>query len=583
MTWHRLRTSLFVMLAFGALPTAACDLDLDDNDDDEEESDNTRPIGPGGGGPSGGGSRPGPGDDDCECDDDDHDGNGGDGETDPDEPDERENPRVTVDQGKLEGVWAGGGVRAFLGVPYAKPPIDELRWAPAEDPDPWLKVRAADSFGPRCAQPGSSRFDSRSSQDEDCLYLNVWAPPAKTRLRAPVMFWIHGGDHTAGSGAEPGPSGRPENYYDGSMLASKGVVVVTANYRLGALGFLNHPGLYEEGHPSGNQGLRDQQFALRWIHENIVAFGGDPNDVTIFGQGSGAEDVCMHVVAPESRTLFTHAISESGGCTTYQPTIDDVSDATERFIAEVGCEDARDQLRCLRDVPVRRLLAATPELASPFRPVVDADFLPDQPRVLFDEHDFEGVPYILGTNAHEGTWFADEYEHVKNEDDYHAFLEETFPDASIDELCACYPEDEFGEGLEALKQSLERILVDARFACVVTDTALRANEAGATVYVYEFDASGPREEGSGHGAEIGYVFGTGNPLSLQHRELRDLIQAYWTNFARKGDPNDDILNWPDFSAATNVTMQLTLEPEVARDLRSRRCDFWRSVYDKRFE
>jgi para-nitrobenzyl esterase len=582
MSWHRLRTSLFVMLAF-AVPTAACDLDLDDNDDDDEESDNTRPIGGDGTSSGGGGFRPRPDDDDCECSEDGDGEDGEGGETDPDDPDGFVSPRVTVDQGELEGIRVDDGVRAFLGVPYAKPPVDELRWAPAEDPTSWLKVRSATSFGPRCAQPGSSRFDSRSSQEEDCLYLNVWAPPAKTRLRAPVMFWIHGGDHTAGSGAEAGPSGSPENYYDGSLLAAKGVVVVTANYRLGALGFLTHPGLYEEGNPSGNQGLRDQQFALRWVHENIVAFGGDPNNVTIFGQGSGAEDVCMHVVAPESRTLFQQAISESGGCTTYQSTIEDVSNATDRFIADVGCDDARDQLRCLRDVPVRRLLDATPEFASPFRPVVDADFLPDQPRVLFDEHDFAGVPYILGTNAHEGSWFAAEYEHVANEDDYHAFLKETFPDVSLDELCACYPDDEFGEGVEALKRSLARILVDARFACVITDTALRANEAGATVYRYEFDASGRLEVGSGHGAEIGYVFGTAKLLSADHLELSDIMQAYWTNFARRGDPNSDILSWPDFSAVTNVTMELTLEPEVVRDLRSRECDFWRAVYAKRFE
>jgi para-nitrobenzyl esterase len=489
-----------------------------------------------------------------------------------------EQPLATLLDGKIEGRWSDDGkVRSFVGIPYAEPPVDDLRWAPPQAPARWSRVFSADTFGADCVQPQLGR-PTAVRGDEDCLYLNVWAP-ASNKRGLPVVFFIHGGDHIYGSASEPGPF-KGELHFDGTALAARGVVVVTANYRLGALGFLAHGDLDAENSQSGNQGLLDQQFALQWVQDNAKAFGGDPDNVTIVGQGSGASDVCMHVAAPSSKTLFAQAISQSGGCTTYQPTVADVSRATDDWIDAVGCGSDRDVLGCLRDLPVKTLLAEVPVNASPFTAIVDGTFLTDQPRTLFENTKFKAAPYIIGSNTYEDASWQVDFETVTTEADYHAFLQATFPDASVEELCELYPHDEFGNTPEGYRLSLARVFRDAYHTCASADTAIRASAAGATVYAYDFDVSSDTQE-------TDYVFGAAQVLGTSDRKLTELVQSYWTNFAYTGDPNDTrLVEWPQYAPygtpVSDARLAFAIGQPAPQSAHGTECAYWSKFYGSQF-
>src|SRR5579872_6406860 len=312
---------------------------------------------------------------------------------------------VTVAGGQLEGDVVGGAVK-FLKIPYAKPPTGALRWKAPVSSDGWTDVRHETDFASPCPQPPSQQ--SAQSTNEDCLYLNVWRPNS-TKGGAPVMVWIHGGGFTTGSAADIVPLTTNFPWYDGRVFAEHGVVLVTLNYRLGVFGFFAHPELKGEGSPLGNQGLLDQRFALQWVKDNIAAFGGDPGNVTIFGQSAGAGSVCMHVASPGSRGLFHRAISESGGCTTTGATDwNAINMQIATFASDHGCTGATT-LDCLRALPADQLVSsmyvdrtmgmAALQASFTFGAVVDGDggFLPKTGREQFDSGDVAKVPYILGS------------------------------------------------------------------------------------------------------------------------------------------------------------------------------------------
>src|SRR6185503_8732365 len=352
--------------------------------------------------------------------------------------------------------------RQFLGIPFAAPPVGALRWRPPQPPAPWPNVLQANAFAGACAQLGS--IQGPASENEDCLYLNVWTPEPAPRKPLPVMVWFHGGGYQQGSAGDPVPfPGVPGLFYDARVLAQeRGVVVVTINYRLNVFGYFAHAALAGEdsAHPyAGNQGLLDQLAALQWVRANIAAFGGNPKRVTIFGESAGSQDTCLHVASPGSKKLFHRAISESGGCTTRQPTASEAAATAATFATSAGCGAASDQLACLRAQPASALLAILQQSGTPggivpnfdFGPVVDGGFMPDQPRTLYDTGRYAKVPYILGSNTDEGTLFLLSTQ-VPTEAAYMAQLQARYG-TRAGEVAAVYPASSFASPKDALARA----------------------------------------------------------------------------------------------------------------------------------
>src|SRR5262245_10945883 len=485
--------------------------------------------------------------------------------------------------------------RQFLGILFAAPPVGPLRWRPPEPPAPWQNVLQANAFAGACAQLAS--IQGPASENEDCLYLNVWTPDPAPRKRLPVMVWFHGGGNQQGSAGDPVPfPGVPGHFYDAHVLAQeRGVVVVTINYRLNVFGFLAHAALAGEdpGHPyAGNQGLLDQRAALEWVRANIVAFGGNPKLVTIFGESAGSQDTCLQVASPGSKKLFRRAISESGGCTTRHPTAAQAAATAATFAMSAGCGAAADQLACLRAQPASALLAILQQSAMPggivpnfdFGPVVDGGFLPDQPRTLFDTGRFARVPYILGSNTDEGTLFFLGVPPVMTEAAYLAALQARYGSLA-DEVAAVYPASSFPSPQDALVRAFgDQILV-----CSTYDTARRAAAGGAHAYLYDFarEIPIPILQVAGlrafHGSEIVYVFGSITPPTADDGALGETMRGYWTRFARSGNPNGKgAVEWPRFKDKTDLRLNLDITPSVLTAFRRHECEFWWSVYDAQF-
>jgi len=502
--------------------------------------------------------------------------------------------RVVLADGEVRGSMVGTSLQ-FLGIPYAKPPVGDLRWKPPEKPDRWTTPRQATAFGKRCAQATNPTLMNEESFDEDCLYLNVWSPsPAPTG--APVMVWIHGGGNVNGSANEPVPFLNSGLFYSGEFLAEgHGVVVVSLNYRLGVFGFFAHADLaVEDGH-SGNQGLQDQELALAWVHDNIARFGGDPGNVTIFGESAGSFDVCMHVASPASAGLFHRAISESGGCTTRQPTREEAEAVGGRFATHVGCTGA-GALACLRGKPVADLMTEVAVLESQeetaadaaFDADVDGWFLPDQPRAIYNAGNTNRVPYLLGSNTDEGTLFLPKKPPM-TEQDYMEALTDTFGADAALQIADVYPMARFAASPSPATAALARVIGDARLVCTTFDTAQRASGTGAHVFMYNFDIPVPAQIspllGATHGSEITSVFGTSPTLALDPagKAASDLIQRYWTSFANTGDPNGGSdPKWPEFTVSANVRINFALQPTIVTDFRAADCAFWQAGYDLQF-
>ena len=510
---------------------------------------------------------------------------------------------VTVSGGQLRG-HTEGKATAFLGIPYAKPPTGDLRWKPPVKPDPWTGVLEAASYGKRCAQNANPTLQTASSTDEDCLYLNVWTPDSAAS-KLPVMVWFHGGGNTGGSASDPVPFADGGYFYTGANLSAEGVVVVSLNYRLGVFGFFSHPALGAEGSKAGNQGLWDQRLALQWVQDNVARFGGDPSNVTIFGESAGSFDVCMHVASPQTPALFEHAISESGGCTTHQTALTDAQATALTFAAGVGCgsgDGGADSLSCLRGLTAAALLGANVDagggMLGPFGPVVDGDFLTDQPRTLYKGGKIAKVPYLLGSNEDEGTLFEIGKTPVTDQPGLTAALTTQYGADAGAALASLYPVSDFDGGQPNPYQAvLTRIFGDELLVCSTYDSALLAAGQGSDVYMYNFDmpvsvpglvGSMPGEIylGASHGSELPFVFGTSPLFASDSMQLgiSQLAERYWTRFAKSGDPNGAMdLAWPKFSASNDQRMDFQLPaPSVVTGFRSAECAFWISEYESQF-
>ncbi|MEV0068068.1 MULTISPECIES: carboxylesterase/lipase family protein [unclassified Amycolatopsis] len=494
---------------------------------------------------------------------------------------------VQVHDGQLRGVVAGEH-RTFAGIPYAAPPVGDRRWrVPAPVPH-WHGVRAATAPGNRCPQPGSDPAGGPTVIGyEDCLYLNVTTPVMSGNPRLPVLVWLPGGGFVNGAGSD----------YDPSRLAVTGdVVVVTVNYRLGALGFLDEPALHDTW--AGNYGLADQQAALRWVRENIQAFGGDAHNVTLAGQSAGAFSVCAQLAAPAAQGLFDKAIVQSGPCGNSFVSQPDAQRRGGRTAARLGCAAPADVAACLRAIPAADLIGldtddafrATNRLRDmPWSPVAGSPALPRQPLDALRDGFAAGIPIIQGTNRDEMRPFVALDNDARGKPvtaaGYAAALGELFgPDT--DRVLAEYPADRFSTPGIALATALT-----GRGAKLGACPAALADQAAARyahVYAYEFAQDDGQHildfpMGAAHSAELPYLFdGTfaGPPaappdagqISLSHQLI-----GYWAAFARTGDPNaDGAPRWPRYQPTTmpSFTAAGTQQIDFSTE---HHCPFWQTV------
>ena len=479
-------------------------------------------------------------------------------------------PVVVVKEGQLKGVTGSNGVTVFRGIPYAKPPVGALRWRAPEPLESWKGVRDCSEFPPSCPQPASMMEIGLAGQSEDCLYLNVWTTGSEQRKK-PVVVWIHGGGFVMGSGSQ--------RIYDGSVFARNDVVFVTLNYRLGPFGFMAHPLLSEESPDSvsGNYGLLDIIAALEWIQENIEAFGGDPGNVTIMGESSGAVSVGCLMASPMARGLFHRAIMESG-----VPELDTRLAAAEeqgrKIASGLGLGEVTTE--SLRSVPATRLLdVANPTMGmfskgNQMGPVIDGWLLPQEPLALLQDGNSTPVPVLLGTNSREGSLFYKQL-HLDTPASYEFLVRRLFV-RNAEEILAQFPAETAAEVPDA---AIDLFTV-ARFTAPARRTARVLVESGYPVWLYEFDRSNRFTEehhlGATHGSEIPYVFGTlPQPMAdADDRKLSEAMNQLWSRFASTGDLSTE---WPAYTLSGQDFMSLGVPSKHGKAFRQAECDVLDSV------
>ena len=493
--------------------------------------------------------------------------------------------KVKTHSGKLMGKQEGD-VRAFLGVPFAAPPVGPLRWKPPIPAAKWSGVRQATEFGLHCMQP--TIYKDMIFRDpgisEDCLTLNVWTPAKNKKAKLPVMVWIFGGGFFAGGTSEP--------RQDGANLAKNGVVVVSMNYRLGIFGFFAHPDLAaESGHNSaGNYGLMDQTAALRWVHDNIAAFGGDPEKVTIFGESAGSFSVSAQMASPLAKGLFARAIGESGGAffsrgLSFKPLADH-----ERQDAEFARTVLNaTTLAAMRPIPAQQLMEEADKKADNgeafrFGPDVDGYFLPESVPAIFAAGKQNDVPLLAGWNRDEGGIDKEATVEIFN-----AAAQKEFGDCAAEFLKA------FPATTDVEARQSASVLAGARFIAYSTWKWLEEQTATGKqpVYRYRFDLAPPPDPNHPqgdvvyHSAEIPYVFGNldllqGFAWRPEDRKLSEQMQRYWTDFAKTGHPNGaDLPQWPVYTSDSGwQVMYLGPDSQARKDESREQYVFLDSVWGK---
>ncbi|QFU17213.1 carboxylesterase/lipase family protein [Microvirga thermotolerans] len=500
---------------------------------------------------------------------------------------------VATAKGAVRGT-VRDGVREFKGIPYAKPPVGDARWSLPEPAQAWTGTLDATSYKSACPQP--QRYDLKeSSDDEDCLYLNVTVPDGNgagpAGRKRPVLVWIHGGAFVGGSSA----------LYPLAHLAKAGdVVVVSMNYRLGVFGFMAHPAF--DADRNGGYGLEDQRLALRWVRENIAAFGGDPDNVTIAGESAGGAGVCMHLLAPEETSgLFHKAIVSSAGCVTPLPDVAKAVETGRKVAAEVGCGDGASALACMRGKPVKDLLAAQTKVAGSsivtFMPVVGTRTVPLPGSKAIPQGKFVKVPAIMGGTRDElrlYVAYAMQTGQSFTKDNYADVLKETYG-ANTDAVVAQYPVSAYSSAPSAVGTVWSDFRADVGINnCIYLETSKLLRK---TVPVYQFvfaDRDAPPvttnpgfEMGAVHSSELPYLFPhydntaavAGPDLSPASQDLADRMVAYFTSFARTGTPSaPGSPAWEAFTADDKV---LNLAPGRIGHFdagAAHKCGFWKSLY-----
>ncbi|WP_158602057.1 carboxylesterase/lipase family protein [Pararobbsia silviterrae] len=468
------------------------------------------------------------------------------------------------------------GFSVFKGIPYAQPPVGDLRWKPPVPAEKNTAVVDATRYGPASAQNALAGdvldIAAPKDQSEDCLHLNVWSPAHAANASLPVMVWIHGGWFARGSSRQ----------YPSGVLAKKGnVVVVTLDYRLGPFGFLAHPRLTAESpdHSSGNDGLRDQIAALQWVRRNIQAFGGDPDRVTIFGQSAGGYSVCYLLASPLTKGLFRAAIMQSGTCELRGPQPARRAEQLGiRLSNTVQCEDTRDVLACLRQKSTAEILAALPSsatLRSPvnYRPNQDGEVLPGSARQLIIDGAGKNIPVMIGSTIDDASRFVPS---TSTREEWADYVRKRWPKLA-DTILALYPADTDADAhAVAVRAATEMV-----FGCSALATAKAIAGNGTPVYLYLFTYVPERGRrlkiGAFHAAELPYVFGNLNQTNSpgygpDDVRLSDALIAIWSRFAATGDPNGPGLPaWPRYVPTADTIQEIGLEQQHVANPEARDC------------
>nr|XP_046245260.1 acetylcholinesterase-like [Scatophagus argus] len=518
-----------------------------------------------------------------------------------------------VIKGKLLSV-SGGDVRAFLGIPYGKPPLGKLRFRAPEPVEAWQGVRDAIKFPNCCYQmpdtlypgfQGAEMWNPNTPQSEDCLYLNVWSPrfnKSQPLTPVPVLVWIYGGGFSVGTSSL--------DIYDGRFLShSEGVVVVSMNYRLGPLGFLSLP---DNKNVRGNAALLDQRLALQWVANNIAAFGGDPSKVTLFGESAGSASVGFHLLSPGSHGLFKRAVMQSGSPNAPWATVSQAAawSRSKKLAALLGCptSDPANLEACLQQADPQKITARqfdvleqTTLLGMAFAPVVDGDFLPDDVELLLSTGNLPKKELMLGLNKDEGTYFLmygapgfnitgesliTRNEYLKGVDLTMADVEDVTKETTIFEYTDWTDENNRIKN----RDLLSKLVGDQLFFCPVLEFAYRYSQHGGKTFLYLFDHRSsvnlwPEWMGVMHAYEIEFVFGLPLDATLGYTKnevnMTKKFMKHWANFARTGNPGTDGAKWPVFIPEQQEYVTLNYNhPEQKRMMRAKECHLWNKLIPK---
>lgn len=498
-------------------------------------------------------------------------------------------PVVVTSQGAVSGKLLDG-VRRYMGLRFAT----AERWKAPQSAPAWTGTLDGTKFGASCPQKGNAL--SADSENEDCLFLNVYVPDGVGTAKLPVMVWVHGGGFAQGAASD----------YDLSVLARKAnAVIVSTNYRLGVFGFFALPGVRAEN-SNINFGLQDQQAALRWVKSNITRFNGDAHRVTIFGESAGGTSMCLHLVSPQSAGLFHRAISQSGPCTVLTgSSLPVLAAASEKLATDFGCPGGANQLACMRGKPVGDLNAATvldlnlSSGAAHWSPAVDGVSLPDQPEKMVREGRYHRVPTIFGTNHDEGRLMVMANYHLSN-------LLPVSTAQLAAEIAAAAPSDVQSqaqltatytkEAYVTRDRALGAMLTDNSFACFANNDVAALSTYTST-WSYEFNAPTYSANinpympmGAFHGAEMGYLFQKKFPglpiwtgLNAKQQKLADQMARYWGNFAATGNPNGAGLpNWSSYNRVSTPVQNLTLDAVAplapGAFQKDHQCALWNTIW-----